>query len=337
MVVTSWPVAAPTRITGLLASTMAEAADWLGTVKLLPALAAVVCAYITWWTLQDTLFSHEIEEVAQGTVPIPLWMPKIAMPAGAGLLCIAVIDELAKFAAKYRELPCLGFTHLQPAQPTTVGKRATLWCYDLVLDLAEVEHRLSTLRFRGVKGTTGTQASFLTLFGGDDERVERLAHEIRLQLHELGRRLDGREGLGGRGGVLERLAAIFGHFLTQGFEALGGDAVQIGRAGLGVATEVRHPVAQVINGDEQDVGPPVGGDGIRGGDRPGEEQTRQASGEQTRRGTAGSSVASGSRGRLGRVLPPAGGGLAGLPPRAGAGHPPLPLPPAQALASDPLN
>jgi len=58
------------------------------------ALAAVVCAYITWWTLQDTLFSHEIEEVAQGTVPIPLWIPKIAMPAGAGLLCIAVIDEL---------------------------------------------------------------------------------------------------------------------------------------------------------------------------------------------------------------------------------------------------
>ncbi len=59
------------------------------------ALAAAICAYITWWTLQDMLFSYEIEEVAQGTVPIPLWIPKIAMPAGAGLLCIAVVDELA--------------------------------------------------------------------------------------------------------------------------------------------------------------------------------------------------------------------------------------------------
>src|SRR5690606_29729325 len=68
----------------------------------------------------------------------------------------------------------LGFTHLQPAQPTTVGKRATLWCHDLVLDLEEVEHRLATLRFRGAKGTTGTQASFLMLFAGNHEKVERL-------------------------------------------------------------------------------------------------------------------------------------------------------------------
>ncbi|MBX3440340.1 MAG: adenylosuccinate lyase, partial [Planctomycetaceae bacterium] len=84
------------------------------------------------------------------------------------------IDRLAQFAERYRDLPCLGFTHLQPAQPTTVGKRATLWCYDLVLDLEEVEHRLSSLKFRGVKGTTGTQASFLTLFDGDHARVEAL-------------------------------------------------------------------------------------------------------------------------------------------------------------------
>ncbi|MCA9089068.1 MAG: adenylosuccinate lyase [Planctomycetaceae bacterium] len=84
---------------------------------------------------------------------------------------VQVIDALGTFATKYRDLPCLGFTHLQPAQPTTVGKRATLWCHDLVLDLEEVEHRLDTLKFRGVKGTTGTQATFLTLFGGDHSKV----------------------------------------------------------------------------------------------------------------------------------------------------------------------
>jgi adenylosuccinate lyase len=87
---------------------------------------------------------------------------------------VRVIDRLGRFAEEYRDLPCLGFTHLQPAQPTTVGKRATLWCHDLVLDLEEIDHRLATLRFRGVKGTTGTQASFLSLFGGNHEKVERL-------------------------------------------------------------------------------------------------------------------------------------------------------------------
>lgn len=91
---------------------------------------------------------------------------------------VAVIDELAKFAAKNRDLPCLGFTHLQPAQPTTVGKRATLWCYDLVLDLAEVEHRLAALKCRGVKGTTGTQASFMTLFNGDHAKIEELDRRV---------------------------------------------------------------------------------------------------------------------------------------------------------------
>src|SRR5215467_1542916 len=79
----------------------------------------------------------------------------------------AVIDRLGKFAQQYRNLPCLGFTHLQPAQPTTVGKRACLWAADLALDLCEIEHRLGELRARGVKGATGTQASFLELFGGD--------------------------------------------------------------------------------------------------------------------------------------------------------------------------
>ena len=87
---------------------------------------------------------------------------------------VAVIDQLASFAADHRDLPCLGFTHLQPAQPTTIGKRATLWCYDLVLDLEELEHRIDSLHFRGAKGTTGTQATFLTLFDGDHSKVDEL-------------------------------------------------------------------------------------------------------------------------------------------------------------------
>jgi adenylosuccinate lyase len=87
---------------------------------------------------------------------------------------VATIDHLAEFAAEYRALPCLGFTHLQPAQPVTVGKRATLWCYDLVLDLEELEHRIESLKLRGVKGTTGTQATFLSLFDGDHAKVEEL-------------------------------------------------------------------------------------------------------------------------------------------------------------------
>jgi adenylosuccinate lyase len=86
----------------------------------------------------------------------------------------AVIIALADFAKQYRDLPTLSFTHLQPAQPTTVGRRACLWAYDLVLDLAEVEHRIDTLKARSVKGTTGTQASFLELFDGDHAKVRQL-------------------------------------------------------------------------------------------------------------------------------------------------------------------
>ncbi len=84
------------------------------------------------------------------------------------------IDRLAVFAHEHRALPTLGFTHYQPAQPVTVGKRAALWAQDLAIALQEVEHRLATLRFRGVKGTTGTQASFLALFDGDHANVQRL-------------------------------------------------------------------------------------------------------------------------------------------------------------------
>jgi adenylosuccinate lyase len=87
---------------------------------------------------------------------------------------VDVIDALAKFSVEHRDVPTLSFTHLQPAQPTTVGRRACLWAYDLVLDLAELEHRIASLRARSVKGTTGTQASFLALFHGDHAKVRRL-------------------------------------------------------------------------------------------------------------------------------------------------------------------
>jgi len=86
----------------------------------------------------------------------------------------SLIDSLSGFAKAYRKLPTLGFTHFQPAQLTTVGKRAALWCNDFVTDLADVEYRISNLPFRGVKGTTGTQASFLALFGGNHNKVKQL-------------------------------------------------------------------------------------------------------------------------------------------------------------------
>jgi len=87
---------------------------------------------------------------------------------------VAAIDALASFAEAWKDLPCLGYTHFQPAQLVTVGKRAALWCHELVLDLAEIERRLAALKFLGVKGTTGTQASFLELFDGDDAKVDAL-------------------------------------------------------------------------------------------------------------------------------------------------------------------
>lgn len=91
---------------------------------------------------------------------------------------VAIIAALADFARRYRSLPTLAYTHFQPAQPTTVGKRATLWIQDLLLDLEEVEHRLETLRFRGIRGTTGTEASFLELFEGDHAKVVELNRRV---------------------------------------------------------------------------------------------------------------------------------------------------------------
>jgi adenylosuccinate lyase len=91
---------------------------------------------------------------------------------------VGAIDALAVFAERWKTEPCLGYTHFQPAQLVTIGKRATLWCQDLILDLTEVERRIADLRFLGVKGTTGTQASFLDLFGGDHDKVEELDRRV---------------------------------------------------------------------------------------------------------------------------------------------------------------
>src|SRR5471030_3269206 len=127
----------------------------------------------------------------------------IMMRRGLRLLrgrIVRVLRVLAKFAQEWRAEPTLGYTHLQPAQPTTVGKRATLWMQDLVLDLADVEHRIATLPCRGVKGTTGTQASFLEIFEGDHEKVRELdrlvtakigfAHSIPVSGQTYSRKLD---------------------------------------------------------------------------------------------------------------------------------------------------
>ncbi len=91
---------------------------------------------------------------------------------------INVIAKLSGFAMKYKDLPTLGFTHFQPAQLTTVGKRATLWIQDLVMDLEDLDHQLSKAKLLGSKGTTGTQASFLELFEGDHEKVKALDMKI---------------------------------------------------------------------------------------------------------------------------------------------------------------
>ena len=101
----------------------------------------------------------------------------ILMREGLSLILdklVNVISRLSEFAEKYKNMPTLGFTHFQPAQLTTIGKRASLWINDLLLDLYDVEYRISALKLLGSKGTTGTQASFLELFAGDYEKVKKL-------------------------------------------------------------------------------------------------------------------------------------------------------------------
>lgn len=100
----------------------------------------------------------------------------IIMKEGLDLIkakLVNVIAQLAKFAEEYKDLPTLGFTHFQAAQPTTVGKRATLWMNDLVMDLGDIEYLQSTIKLLGSKGTTGTQATFLELFDGDHSKVKK--------------------------------------------------------------------------------------------------------------------------------------------------------------------
>ncbi len=91
---------------------------------------------------------------------------------------INVMNNLAKFADEYKNLPCMAYTHLQPAQPTTIGKRATLWLNELLMDFEELEYRISTLKLLGSKGTTGTQASFVELFEGDTAKIKELEKMI---------------------------------------------------------------------------------------------------------------------------------------------------------------
>ena len=87
---------------------------------------------------------------------------------------VNVVAELSRFADKYKDQPTLAFTHFQPAQPTTVGKRATLWCQEFLMDLEDLEYVLGTIKLLGSKGTTGTQASFLELFDGDQETIDKI-------------------------------------------------------------------------------------------------------------------------------------------------------------------
>lgn len=91
---------------------------------------------------------------------------------------VNVLYRLSKFAAEYKALPTLGYTHFQPAQTTTVGKRATLWMQDLLIDYYEIDRLIKTIKLRGVKGTTGTQASFLKLFNGDHSKVKALDEKV---------------------------------------------------------------------------------------------------------------------------------------------------------------
>ena len=134
---------------------------------------------------------HAFGEKAPGAMPIiHLGATSCYVADGADLVCmqrglkilrarlVGTIRALSTFVREHADLPVLGFTHFQPAQPTTLGKRAALWLQDLVLDLEQIEDALDRLPFRGVKGTTGTQASFLQLFEGDHGKVRELDRRI---------------------------------------------------------------------------------------------------------------------------------------------------------------
>ena len=95
---------------------------------------------------------------------------------------VNVIDRLGRFADRYKAVPTLGFTHFQPAQLVTVGKRATLWMNDLLMDLDELNHRIDSMKLLGSKGTTGTQASFMELFDGDQEKIRRMEQKIAAEM-----------------------------------------------------------------------------------------------------------------------------------------------------------
>ena len=149
---------------------------------------------------------------------LDLILPKIA----------TVIKKLSDFARENRDLPCLGYTHGQPAQLTTVGKRACLWIQDLLMDLRNISRARSDLRFRGVKGTTGTQASFLQIFEGDHDKVERLdelvtekagfnhapAYIISSQTYSRKIDVDVSNALSSFGATCQRLASDIRHLAT---------------------------------------------------------------------------------------------------------------------------
>ena len=137
-----------------------------------------------------------------------------------------VIERLSDFAKQYKHLPCLAYTHGQPAQLTTVGKRACLWIQDLLMDLRNLERARDDLRFRGLKGTTGTQASFLQIFQGDHAKVERLdelvtekagfksAFVISSQTYSRKIDVDIANALGSFGATCERIGGDLRHLAT---------------------------------------------------------------------------------------------------------------------------
>ena len=126
--------------------------------------------------MQDLLFIWELPLVMLAIIPDIIIMTEALQLVEKRLA--ATIAALSQFALNYKDLPTLGYTHFQAAQTTTVGKRATLWIQDLLMDLEDVQYQLSKAKLLGSKGTTGTQASFLELFDGDHEKCKALDHKI---------------------------------------------------------------------------------------------------------------------------------------------------------------